>query len=192
MPPEPSRNDVIYELATVEGLPHEVIGERYGISRQRVGQIVSSHEANSAQTRDMHHAELTKKYRELQRLIDNPKPMHTATGATMANVLTCTCGSRADKMKEHAPDCKVMPVTNESVLIMAAKEQRLILESIRRMEAANLATRDDSQALREVEAYISGQDAEISRLRAANDSLTWEVGILRDRVSNGRVHISGN
>ena len=87
-----NRNTEIVRLSEA-GMTHTAIGERFGITRQRVSAIVAK-QAGQGNARER---ELRKLYDRQAKRADNPPPKSTATGFNQLDPRTCTCGFKADR-----------------------------------------------------------------------------------------------
>ena len=121
-----SRNTEIARLAD-EGTPHSELATRYGLSRQRISQIVN----RQARQESERERELRKLYERQERRANNPPVKSTATGQTQLDPLSCTCGTRADRLRDHKPGCEVRPVYDTRVSLDADKERRMLLKEMR-------------------------------------------------------------
>jgi hypothetical protein len=139
-----SRNNEIVKLSEA-GMTHTAIAERFGITRQRVGAILSrqaQQQEESERTR-----QLRGKYDELEKLTRRPPIKTTSIGRTQYDPRTCTCQVRGRTDIPHAEDCKVQPVLDEHLTVSAAREQRLILAQLAKEEKEQVASEEEQQQM---------------------------------------------
>ena len=105
-----NRNSEIVKLAG-EGIPHSELAVRFGVSRQRIGVIVSKH----AQQDNERVTELKRKYHDLEGVARKPPAQHSAIGKIIY-----------DETGEV--------VRNESVRVAAVREQRMLIGEMRKEE----------------------------------------------------------
>ena len=105
-----NRNTEIVRLSEA-GMTHTAIGERFGITRQRVSAIVSRH----AQQDNERVTELKRKYHDLEGVARKPPAQHSAIGKIIY-----------DETGEV--------VRNESVRVAAVREQRMLIGEMRKEE----------------------------------------------------------
>ena len=152
-----ARNDEIARLAA-EGIPHAELAVRFGISRQRIGQIA----ARGKEPQSERVTQLRSKYSELQRIVNRPPAKTTAIGKTVTD-----------------PDSGET-IRDMSVTVQASREQRMLLSELRREEELQRSTQaDDAEQERlyaEFWEYFTSTVAE-------RDRLTMEVADLRNRLS---------
>lgn len=116
--PAPNNTDRDRAIAAAArlGVSHESLATQYGLSRPRVSQIVKalrSRTPGEAERAEVA-ATLRRKYDELQALIDNPVPMHSAIG----RVVTGADGS---------------PIPNAGIIVRAIAEQAKLMTQYRQM-----------------------------------------------------------
>jgi hypothetical protein len=147
------RNDEIFALANA-GLSHSEIAERFGISRQRVGQVVADMtpaawgftDRDRAQIRAKEAAVLERMAKKVEAVISDPPLVHSAIGRTVED-----------------PRRPGTYLINESVRVAAIRERRLLSESFRRLTGTDLGTSDKHMAL---EAAQQAMVDDINRRRA--------------------------
>ena len=128
------RNSEIWALAQ-QGIPHAAIAERFGISRQRVGQLLSDMtpaawgftDRDRAQIRAKETAVLESMAGKIEAVIDSPPLQHSAIGKPIEDPL-------------HPGRYLI----NETVRVAAIRERRLLSESFRRLTGADLSAADRS------------------------------------------------
>lgn len=152
-----NRNTEIVRLSEA-GMTHTAIGERFGITRQRVSAIVAK-QAGQGNARER---ELRKLYDRQAKRADNPPVKSTATGQTQLNPLTCTCGSKADRLRDHKPGCEVQPVFDTRVGLDADKERRMLLKEMR-AESEQHQVLSDAEEQRQVAEVISFMNQVLQR-----------------------------
>jgi hypothetical protein len=160
------RDAEIFQLAQ-GGMQHTAIAEKYGISRQRVGQIVADMtpaawgftDRDRAQIRAMEMARLESIAQKLERLAERPPEMHSAIGKIIL-------------------DSEGRPVLNEGVRVQALRELRLNSESRRRLTGADLGgagTMPIDEARRQADASMAEarekRARELAELAAARGAL---------------------
>jgi len=87
----------------------------------------------------------------LNDIISSPPIKSTSIGRVMWDPRTCTCGVRGDTKREHAEDCPVEPVLDQSAVVRAIAERRQVGESLRKLTGADTAARGldlDEKSLR--------------------------------------------
>ena len=103
-----ARNTEICKLAD-EGMSRADIARRYGITKTRVSQIVTSHATRQDNERER---ELRRKYHDLEGVARKPPAQHSAIGKIIFD--------------EHGE-----VVRNESVRVAAVREQRMLIKELR-------------------------------------------------------------
>jgi hypothetical protein len=162
------RNDEIWALAQA-GMPHQAIGERFGISRQRVGQVVADMtpavfgftERDRAQIRARESAVLERLAKAAEGIIANPPLQHSAIGKPIED-----------------PRNPGTYLINETVRLGAIRERRLASESFRRLTGADLGAAgvmSNDESRRQAEALFAAvreqRARELAELEAARAAL---------------------
>lgn len=163
-----SRNGEIFALAQA-GLPQTEIAARYGISRQRVSQIVADRtpaaygftDRDRAQIRARETAVLERMAKKIEAVIDSPPLQHSAIGKPIED-----------------PRNPGQYLINETVRVSAIRERRLLSESFRRLTGADLGpagTIPHDEARRQAEAFLTAareqRARELAELTAARTAL---------------------
>lgn len=148
------RDDEIFALAQ-SGVPHSAIASKYGISRARVGQVVSAKtpavwgftEKDKAQVRAKELAVLDRLTKKVEAVVNDPPLVHSAIGKTVED-----------------PRNPGRYLINEAVRVAAARELRLLSESRRRLLGADLGASDRTMGRDEAtKAMLAAIDAERAR-----------------------------
>lgn len=137
------RNDEIWALAQA-GTSHQVIADKYGISRQRVGAILADMtpatwgwtDRDRALIRAKESAVLERMAKKIEAVIDSPPLQHSAIGKPIED-----------------PRHPGQYLINEGVRVSAIRERRLLSESFRRLTGADLGndrTMDNETAMRDM------------------------------------------
>ncbi len=163
------RNDEIWTLAQA-GLSQAEIAAKFGISRQRVSQIVADRtpatwgftDRDRAQIRARETAVLERMARKIEEVIASPPLMHSAIGKAIED-----------------PRNPGTYLINESVRVGAIRERRLLSESYRRLTGADLAA---SARTGEEEARAAAH-AHIAQLAAARQAERDEMDHLRAQLA---------
>jgi hypothetical protein len=142
-----ARNAEICRLAEA-GVSRADLARRYSVTKTRITQIVNRGRDAEATEREK---ELRKLYQRQGKRADNVPPKGTATGFNQLDLRTCTCGSFAERIGDHARDCGVKPVLDERIGMDADKERRLLLKEMR-AESERRETLDAAES----EALIAG------------------------------------
>ena len=158
-----TRNTEIARLAE-SGMPHSELAARFGVSRQRIGQILRTHDRHdSERTR-----QLKEKYSDLQKVVSRPPAKTTAIGKTVTD-----------------PDTGET-VRDMSVYVAAVREQRLLTAEMRREENQEKQAEDAEQAemMQEVLGYYTELFEENRRLRyrLARYESTDESGVVEAEI----------
>jgi hypothetical protein len=125
------------------GQSHDSLAAEYGLTRQRVSQIVAAanpHSPEEAQ-RQAIAERLRSRWDELEKIVRRPPVKTTSIGRTQYDPRTCTCGVKAATNKDHDPACQVEPVLEMSAVVSAIKAQLAIEAQYRQMFGCDLGTR---------------------------------------------------
>ena len=163
------RNNEIYALAAA-GVSHAALAERYGISRQRVGQIVADltpatfgyTDTDRARIRARELATLEDLSKRAEAVISNPPLVHSAIGKTVPD-----------------PRHPGAYLINESVRVAAIRERRLLSESTRRLTGADLAAAERPGR----EQANAEADASLARIRAAREAEIAEMNRMKAELA---------
>ena len=163
-----NRNSEIVKLAD-EGIPHSELAVRFGVSRQRIGAIVSKH----AQQDNERTRQLKEKYADLQKVVRFPPAKTTAIGKTVTD-----------------PDSGET-VRDMSVYVAAAREQRLVLGELRREEEAGrkdqLSDAEEQRQIAEVLSFMNQvlqRNDHLERLLARYERES-EAGVIDAEIVEG-------
>ena len=119
----------------------------------------------------------------MQGIVDaGPRVRATATGAAMVDFRTCTCGSYADKRKDHHPDCQVEVVLDPTPVIAAIKEMRLNDGHLSQLREQAIPP-DQSADVEMAFEYVKNLHVRNEELSAVNRVLTLDNSDLRQRVA---------
>ena len=158
-PANGDRDDEIWALAQA-GMPHQAIADKFGISRQRVGQVVADMtsatwgwtDRDRAQIRAKESAVLERMAKKIEGVIDSPPLQHSAIGKPIED-----------------PRQPGQYLINEGVRVSAIRERRLLSESFRRLTGADLGndrTMDNETAMRDMLADIDRRRRELVAVTA--------------------------
>jgi transcriptional regulator with XRE-family HTH domain len=144
------------------GQTHDALAAEYGLTRQRVSQIVAA--ANPQGPEEAQRQAIAERLRsrwdELEKIVRQPPVKTTSIGRTQWDPRTCTCSTGSDTSQPHADDCQVQPVLAMETVVNAIKTQLAIELQYRQMFGVDLATRpgpllDERQVLMAAEIRVA-------------------------------------